>query len=74
MIMDPTQTKSTEDSPMGPGFTGGTLLAVGLIKKINELTKHEDLLDGLVAFKELEAGLISKLPPYLRSIATTLLV
>ena len=56
MIMDPTQTKSTEDSPMGPGFTGGTLSAVGLIKKINELTKHEDLLDGLVAFKELEAG------------------
>ena len=47
---------STEDSPMGPGFTGGTLSAVGLIKKINELTKHEDLLDGLVAFKELEAG------------------
>lgn len=56
MIMDPTQTKSTEDSPMGPGFTGGTLSAVGLITKINELTKHEDLLDGLVAFKELEAG------------------
>lgn len=56
MIMDPTQTKSTEDSPMGPRFTGGTLSAVGLIKKINELTKHEDLLDGLTAFKELEAG------------------